>query len=98
MVRIISPIGKFSRWGSGCGTWRFDRLWPKVASLLAISLLALNAGVARGAAYEQSAGGLVVIEAEHFDASTPRAGHEWLLKTSPGGFEGEGSMLAAPED
>ncbi|MEZ4700104.1 MAG: DUF5060 domain-containing protein [Rhodothermales bacterium] len=42
-------------------------------------------------------GGQVVIEAEHYAASIPRGGQEWLLKSDKTGFSGDGAMAALPD-
>ncbi|MGI9263521.1 MAG: BACON domain-containing protein, partial [Gammaproteobacteria bacterium] len=41
--------------------------------------------------------GLVSIEVEHFDASTPRSSHEWLATTPSGASDG-GAMQALPNN
>jgi hypothetical protein len=44
----------------------------------------------------QESGGQVVIEAEHFDAKTPRSGKDWVFFTSKTGFSGDGYLRANP--
>ena len=46
-------------------------------------------------AFQESAG-QVVMEAEHFDAKTPRSGKDWALNTTKAGFSGSGYLTATP--
>src|SRR4051794_21840520 len=50
--------------------------------------------MAAGPLIEQ--GGLVVVEAEHYDANISRGGKAWTAVTSPAGFAGAGGMAATP--
>jgi parallel beta-helix repeat protein len=40
--------------------------------------------------------GLVVMEAEHYQSTTPASAHSWIPTNSPTGFVGASAMLAAP--
>ncbi len=51
-------------------------------------------GQARGAFLES--GGLVVIEAEHFQSSTSASGHLWVPTNNVAGFVGDAAMAAMP--
>lgn len=48
-------------------------------------------------AFEQSADGLVVIEAENFHAKKPSADHDWVFARTPAGYSGDGTMYALPD-
>ena len=51
-------------------------------------------------AFQQDGGpqGIVSIEAENFDANTPRGGDSWNFVTTPTGFSGTAAMFAGPND
>jgi len=46
---------------------------------------------------QESADGLVVIEAENFDANTPTDTHAWEFDKTPAGYTGAGTMYALPD-
>ena len=46
-------------------------------------------------AFQESAG-QVVMDAEHYDAKTPRNGKDWVLQTSQSGYAGSGYLTALP--
>jgi lysophospholipase L1-like esterase len=48
--------------------------------------------------YFVESGGQVVMEAENFDASTPRDGHDWTVQTNQSGFSGAGFVQCTPND
>lgn len=41
--------------------------------------------------------GLVVIEAENFDANVPQGAHTWTFVKTPAGYSGDGTMYASPD-
>ncbi|MEZ4700110.1 MAG: hypothetical protein R2834_07250 [Rhodothermales bacterium] len=41
--------------------------------------------------------GLLIIEAEHFDANEPARGQLWQKRTDIAGYQGEGAMVALPD-
>ncbi|MEW6159284.1 MAG: Ig-like domain-containing protein [Verrucomicrobiota bacterium] len=47
--------------------------------------------------FNQSALGLVSIEAENFHTNTPAGGRRWEFAASPAGFSSEGTMYALPD-
>jgi hypothetical protein len=51
------------------------------------------------ATYQQdSATGLLVVEAEHFAENLPQGSHEWIPVSDPSGYSGDGAVLASPND
>jgi polygalacturonase len=49
------------------------------------------------AIFQQTAAGLVAVEAEHYSAQQPQSGYEWTAAANPGS-SGSGALQAAPED
>jgi hypothetical protein len=85
------------RWsGIGCGIVVFGIAalslgWPRGAEACACQ--------AAGSSFQQSnPDGLVVMEAENFQANTPQGGHSWTLTTAFAGFSGTGAMQATPDN
>ena len=68
------------------------------ATIIVALLLALGLG-ARGAGPFQQVGadGLVIMEAEDFDANISQGGHDFVLVTDPPGFSGKGAMRSLPD-
>lgn len=48
-------------------------------------------------AFNQSASGLVVIEAENFHTNAVQGPHQWQFATTPAGFSGDGTMYSLPD-
>ncbi len=53
-----------------------------------------TAGVAQ---QDSGPDGLVVIEAEAYESTTPQGGRQWVEATAPGGYTGSGFMQATPD-
>lgn len=81
-------------------------LWP-TSPIVLFLLICLLAPVSGSSAdrppitlppLRQDDSGLVVIEAENFDANTAQGIHRWEFATSPAGFTGAGTMYALPDE
>ncbi len=68
------------------------------SELVAITVDSSSGGGASGA-FQQSAQGLVSVEAESFTFSLAQGGHQWQPETNPAsGYSGAGTVRALPED
>ncbi|MEZ4700753.1 MAG: FG-GAP-like repeat-containing protein [Rhodothermales bacterium] len=65
------------------------------ATAAASQSVSVSDGAGTGAFLES--GGMVVMEAENFDANTPRGAHSWVSSTTFAGFSGAGAMRSDPD-
>jgi hypothetical protein len=109
----LPPGAQFTDNGDGTGTFNWvsrkagiysevsfkatDAVNSQLASTETITITVTKELMLTTGGIEQTAAGLVAVEAEHYSAQQPQSGYEWTAAANPGS-SGSGALQAAPED